>query len=112
VKLLTEAKLQAWPWAGLIAGVLGGGLAHQIGSDSNHHACWDNGAGLIITVGLLCLLLVAAGAFLSWQIWRRREHESRPRSFIALVSMLAAGFFAFAIVLPMIASLIIPRCFG
>ena len=112
MRLLTEAKLYAWPWAGLIAGVLGAGLAHQIGSDSNQHACWDNGAGLIIAVGLLCLALVAGGGFLSWQIWQRRDHERQTRRFIALISMLAAGLFAFAILLPMIGSIIIPRCFG
>lgn len=113
MRMLTQAKLQAWPWAGFLLGGLGLILNHQVGSDSNHDFCLGSGAPLVITVGLLCLGLAAAGAFLSWKLWRRGEHhETSVRRFIALISMMSAALFSFAILMPIIAALLIPRCFG
>ena len=109
---LARAKATLWPWAGLMLGGAGLILAHQLGSDLNTDDCGANGADAVIPIVLLGLLLTGSGAWLSWRLWQRGEHESAPRRFIALVSMLAALLFSFAIILPLIASLIIPRCYG
>ncbi len=113
MRMWTRAKLQAWPWAGFVLGAMGLILTHQGGSDSNHDYCLGSGAGTVLTLAVLGLLLAGSGAFLSWQLWRRGEHhETAARRFIALVSTMAAGVFSFAILMPVIAALVIPRCFG
>jgi len=113
MRMLTRAWVQTWPWAGFLLGALGLILTHQVGSDSNHDYCLGSGAPLIIVVASIGLALAGSGAFLSWKLWQRGEHhETATRRFIALVSMMAAAVFAFAITLPMIAALMIPRCFG
>jgi hypothetical protein len=113
MKRVTRARLYAWPWAGFLLGGLGFVLSHQIGSTGNYDACSLHGWPDVLLAGVLCLGLAGTGALLSWRLWRRGEHhETAPRRFIALVSTLAAGLFAFAIVPPMVASLLIPRCFG
>lgn len=111
--MLTRFRVRAWPWAGFLLGGLGLILHHQVGNYSNFDDCVSAGANLILPSGLLALLLAGAGAFLSWRLWRRGEHhETGTRRFIALVSTMAAGLFAFAILLTMVAALTIPRCFG
>ena len=113
MRKLTEARLQLWPWSGFLLGGLGLILAHQLGADSNHDYCLGSGAPQIIAVCLLGLCLAGGGAFLSWRLWRRGEHhETATRRFIAFVSVMVAAVFAFAIVWPMVAALMIPRCFG
>ncbi len=102
----------AMPWAGLIAAGLGWALTHQIGSDGNFFDCDRAGAPLLIIVILACAALAAGGALASWRVWQRRDTEGSANGFIALVSIMAAGVFLFAILLPMIAALLIPRCFG
>lgn len=113
MKMATRARLLAWPWSGFLLGGLGLVLTHQIGSDRNNDMCGAHGWPEIWLTGLIGLGLAAAGAFLSWQLWRRGEHhESATRRFIAAVSMGAAAIFSFAMLLPLIASTLIPRCYG
>ena len=97
------------PWAGLIGAALGGGIAHQVGSDSNFFDCSSTTPGVMLLGGLIGLLLVAGGAFLSWQLWSHRT-EGRVRRFIASISLMVAALMVFAILLPMIATLVIPPC--
>ena len=99
------------PWGGLIGGGLGAGLAHQIGSDSVFNDCAGTGTGGVLLAGAAGLVLLALGALASWKVWSRREEEP-PRRLIATVSLMASGLLLFAILLPMIASLLIPPCFG
>jgi hypothetical protein len=100
------------PWAGLIGAVLGGALTHQIGSDGTFDHCGSAGAPLVLVVVLLGVLLSVGGGITSLRIWRRRRDEPAARGFIALVSMMASGLFLFAILLPLFAALLIPRCYG
>jgi len=110
---LARARIQVRPWAGFLLGGLGLVLHHQLGNYSNFDHCATAGASLILPSGVVALLLAGAGAMLSWRLWRRGEHhETGTRRFIALVSVMAAGVFAFAILLTMAAALTIPRCFG
>ena len=99
------------PWAGLAFGTLGGGLAHQIGSDSTFQDCHFSSPLIVILAAVLGLILVALGALGSWRVYAA-DGEGPARRMIAIVSMMACGIFALAIILPFIASLVIPRCWA
>jgi hypothetical protein len=97
------------PWAGLALGTLGAGLAHQIGSDATFQDCRIGSPAIVIVGTVIGLVLVALGALGSRRVYGA-DGEAPARRMIALVSMMACGIYAVAIVLPFIASLVIPRC--
>ena len=99
------------PWAGLALGTLGGGLAHQIGAGATFQDCHFSSPVVVIFAALLGLALVAAGALGSWRVYAG-EGEGPARRMIAIVSVMACGIYAIAIILPLIASLVIPRCWA
>ena len=97
------------PWAGLALGTLGGGLAHQLGSDSTFQDC-RVGSPLIVTIGaVIGLSLVGLGAVGSWRV-SAANGETPARRFIGSVSLMACAIYAVAIILPFIAAMVIPRC--
>jgi hypothetical protein len=99
------------PWAGLLLGILGAGLAHQIGSDNVFNDCATASPTVVLVAGLLGLGLIGLGAFGSWTVFSRKD-EGQSRSLVATVSLMTAALLAFATLMPMIASLIIPPCFN
>lgn len=99
------------PWAGLAFGTLGAGLAHQIGSESTFQDCQFSSPAVIVLGTILGIALVAVGALGSWRVYSA-EGETPARRMIAVVSLMACALFAIAIVLPFIASLVIPRCWA
>ena len=97
------------PWAGIALGTLGTGLAHQLGADSTFQDC-RFGSPMIVIIGTIVgLLLVALGALVSWRVCDA-EAETPARRMVATVSVMASGIFAMAILLPFIASMVIPGC--
>jgi hypothetical protein len=97
------------PWAGLALGTLGAGFAHQLGADSTFQDC-RVGSPLIVTVGTIVgLLLILGGGWTSWRVYGG-DAETPARRMVALVSVMACGVFAMAVILPFIAALVIPRC--
>jgi hypothetical protein len=98
------------PWAGLAAGVLAGGVTHQFGSEGTFDNCAVISPIPLLLVNLLGIALVAAGALASWRILRE-DSETHARKVIAFISVGAAVLFVLAIVLPIIASLVIPPCY-
>ena len=99
------------PWAGLSLGTLGVGLTHQIGSASVFQDCHFSSPLIVILAAILGLILVAAGALGSWRVYSA-DGEGPARRMIAVVSIMACGIYAVAIVLPLIASFVIPRCWA
>jgi hypothetical protein len=99
------------PWAGLTLGTIGFALAHQIGSDATFQDCRVGSPGFVIAGTIVGLLLVALGAFWSWRVYAA-DTEAPTRRMLATVSLMACALFALAIILPLIASLVIPRCFA
>jgi MFS family permease len=97
------------PWAGLALGTIGAGLAHQVGADATFQDCHFSSPGVVIIAAVVGLALVALGAIGSWRIYAA-DSEPWVRRFIASVSLMSCGVYAMAIVLPFIASLVIPRC--
>jgi hypothetical protein len=99
------------PWSGLVLGTLGAGLAHQIGSDSTFQDCQFSSPAIIILGTVIGLAFVALGAFGSWRVYSAHA-ETPARKLVAVVSLMACALFALAILLPFIASLVIPRCWA
>ena len=99
------------PWAGLALGTTGFFLAHQIGSDATFQDC-RIGSPLIVILGTIAgLLVIGLGAIGSWRIYSR-DNEGRSRRFVSVVGLLACALFAIGVILPFIASLVIPRCWA
>jgi len=99
------------PWAGLALGTLGAGLAHQIGADATFQDCKFSSPVIVILAAILGLFIVALGAFGSWRVYSG-EGEGPSRRMIAIVSLMASEIYALAIILPLIASLVISRCWA
>ena len=107
----SEIRELFMPWAGLVAGVIGAGVAHQFGSEGTFDSCTAISPVPLLIVSVLCLLLTASGALASWQVFRD-DVEAPARKLVAIISVGCSAFFLLAILLPMIASLMIPPCFG
>ena len=98
------------PWAGLVAGVLAGGLSHQIGADSMFNDCQRFAPVPLLLVCTFCIIGCLAGAIASLQVLRRSSEETTP----LVVSAISVGFallVTLAIMLPMLSALILPPCF-
>lgn len=99
------------PWAGLALGTLGAGLAHQIGSDATFQDCRFSSPWIVILGAAIGLALVALGALGSWRI-SSSDKETPARRLVATVSVMVCAIFALAIILPFLASMVIPRCWA
>ena len=99
------------PWAGLALGTAGYFLVHQVGSDSTFQDCRVGSPLIVIIAALVGICIVGLGGFGSFRVFRA-ENEGPARRLLAAVSVLASGLFVIAILLPVAASLIIPRCWA
>jgi hypothetical protein len=106
-----KARALALAWAALALGALAWFAGHQVGSNLTFARCDLSGGLSVAIVGLVALALIATGFLLSRRVWRSDGSEEGHR-FTALVGMLAAGLFGFAILLQTVAGFIIPACFG
>ena len=104
-----RARDRFTPWSGLALGTVGAGLAHQIGSESTFQDCHFSSPLIVILAGILGLILVGLGALGSWRVYSTGE-ETPARRIVAVVGLMACALYALAIILPVIASLVIPRC--
>ena len=98
------------PWAGLVAGTIGAGFAHQFGSEGSFDNCSRFSPIPLLIVALFCLLVVAIAGLESWHVLRG-ESETPARRLVATISVGTVFLFVMAILLPMIASLVISPCF-
>lgn len=102
-------------WAGLFGGAIGWALHHQVVSSGNFARCPTMNGLADLGVGLVSMLIIAAGAFLSWTAWRRASgapetsHEAVGR-FVPALSLMAAGLFALTVAVQVGAGLIVPAC--
>ena len=106
MKMPNFAELK--PWAGLIAGMGGAGLQHQLVSDSLHFDCRYGRYDLL--VGLLALLLIVVGAAFSWSAVRAHPGPESTRRFVAHMSLMAAALFALMVLWGIMAGAILPAC--
>ena len=105
--------------AGLFAGAAAWSLHQQSDYIIASWVCGGAGAKLWLA-GAVALILLLGGAWLSWHALRSLAADSdamntdplRPRHFLAMVSVLAAVLFLFAIFLQAGAALFLPGCIG
>ena len=109
---MSRRRSLAFAWAALALASFAWFASQQIGSDLSFSDCDSNGALLTGLVGLAALIVTAAGAWLSWLVWRRRAPEEEGRDFAALTGILVSALLAIAIVYQTVAAFIIPACFG
>lgn len=107
----SEMRELFMPWAGLVAGIIAAGIDHQFGSEGTFDSCTAISPVPLLIVSALCLLLTAAGALGSWRVLRD-DPEAPARKLVAIISLACSALFVLAILLPMIASLVLPPCFG
>jgi hypothetical protein len=100
--------LELKPWAGLIAGMLGAGLQHQLVSDGMHFDCRYGGTDIAVGVG--ALVLIALGALASWSALRAHPDKDSTRRFVAQMSLMAAGLFTVMVSWQTMAGVILPAC--
>ena len=96
------------PWAGLVTGMGGAGLQHQLVADSLHFDCRYGRYDLL--VGLGALLLIGVGALLSWSAARAHREADSTRRFVAHMSLMAAALFAVMVLWGLMAGAILPAC--
>jgi len=99
------------PWAGLALGTVGFFTAHQMGSDATFQDCRVGSPAIVFVGTIIGIALVVLGALGSWRI-HSAQSEAPARRLVAVVSVMACALYALAIILPFVASLVIPRCWA
>ena len=99
------------PWAALALGTTGYFLSHQIGGDSTFQDCSAGSPWIVLAGTVIALAVIALGAFGSWRIFAA-EAETPARRLVAVVGLLACALYVIGVVLPLIAALVIPRCWA
>jgi hypothetical protein len=97
------------PWAGLALGTAGFFLAHQLGSDATFQDCRVGSPFIVLLGTLLGLCVIGLGAIGSWRIYAAAS-ETPARKLVAAVGLLACVLYAIGVLLPLLAALLIPRC--
>ena len=99
------------PWSGLALGTTGYFLAHQLGGDSTFQDC-RFGSPLMVAIAMVVgLAVIGIGALGSWRVYAG-EGEGPARRLVSIVSLLSCALYAMGVVLPFIASMVIPRCWA
>jgi len=99
------------PWAALALGTTGYFVAHQLGSDSTFQDCRVSSPLIVIVGTIVGLAIISAGALGSWRV-HSNASETPARRLVAVVGLLACVLYAIGVVLPLIAALVIPRCWA
>jgi hypothetical protein len=96
------------PWAGLAIGVVAVAFVHQFGSEGTFAHCSGMAPGPVMIAAAFGLIVCVLSGFASF---RSLRSEAGPRRVVAAISVGCSALFAFAIILPVIAASILPRCF-
>lgn len=107
----SEARDRFMPWGGIALGTVGYFLAHQIGSDATFQDCRTGSPWIVILGTLIGLVVIGLGAFASWPVFRSSS-EAPARRLVATISLMVSVLFAIGVILPFIASLVIPQCWA
>lgn len=100
--------------AGLFAGATAWALHQQAAYITASWSCGTNAAPRIWLSSVAGLVVLLAGLFLSVVALRRRglPEKVRPRRFLAVIGILGALLFLFALVLQAAAAFFLPGCIG
>ncbi len=117
---MAEAARPGWrerlaPWAGLIAGSVAAMTQQQVASIIAQDDCAAPGALISGGTGLIALLVVGFGGWLSLRVYRESNvdqttPDAGSRRFIGAVSAMAAALFGLFIIVQILSGFIVPRC--
>ena len=99
------------PWSGLALGTIGFFLAHQIGSDATFQDCRIGSPWFVVLGTLVGLAVIGLGVLGSWRVYAA-DKEAPARRLVAVVGLLACALYVIGVILPLIAALVIPRCWA
>lgn len=99
------------PWSGLVFGLAGAGFVHQFGSQGVFNDCTAASPVPVLIAAAVGIVVAVAAAIASWGVVRNAS-EGPSRRLVGIVSVGVAALFVMTMLLPMIASLVIPRCFA
>lgn len=99
------------PWSALALGTTGFFLAHQIGSNSVFQDCAFSSPLMVVVGTIVGLGFIALGALGSSRIYAN-DSETAARKLVAIVGLMACALYVLGIILPLIASLVIPQCWA
>ena len=98
------------PWSGLMAAAAGTAMYQQVVSDALHFDCNSTSGSAGIAWGVLALLVVAGGAFVSWRALPAEAANNALRRFIAHLSLMAAMLACLGIAFELLATALLPGC--
>ena len=101
------------PWTGLMAAASGAALYQQVVSDALHFDCNATTGAAGMVWGVLSLLLVLAGAFISWRALPdggAGAPGTALRRFIVHLSLMAAMLACLGIAFQLLATALLPGC--
>ncbi len=98
------------PWAGLGVGIIAAAIVHQFGSQGTFDHCKPISPIPLIIVALVGIIVTTGAGVASWRVLRNGD-ETPARKVVATVSVGSAALFVFSMILPVIASLVLPPCF-
>jgi hypothetical protein len=99
------------PWAGLVVATLAAGIVHQFGSEGVFDDCTLISPMPLLIVCVVGLVACVAAGWVSWTV-ARNPSEGPARKVAGVISAGMAALFVVAILLPMIAAVVLPPCFG
>ena len=99
------------PWAGVALGTAGYFIDHQLGGDSTFQDCRVGSPLIVLVATLVGLAIIGLGALGSWRVYASAS-ETPARRLLAVVGLLACALYAVGVTLPLIAALLIPRCWA
>ena len=110
VSSLQESRLA--PWAALIASFVATALNQQFLADVLRYDCRLGSASTGIVAGLLSLVLIAFGCWMSWVATRApfERTTDATRRFIARLGLLFAVLAGVAIAWQVLATFMVPAC--
>jgi hypothetical protein len=103
--------------AGLIVAPLAWALHHQVGSNWSFAACARDPGVVSMVVGAAAVAAMLVAAFLAWREWRRvggswTENAETLARFVPLLSLMACLAFGLPVLAQLMATVLLPPCFG
>ena len=97
------------PWAGLVVGLGSFIVVHQFGSEGSFDDCRAVAPIPVLIVAIIGLILCGIAGLVSWRGTRQSGASDRV---VGAISLGCSIFFAFAILLAIVADLLLPPCFA
>jgi hypothetical protein len=103
--------------AGLIVAPLAWALHHQVGANWSFAACDRDPGRLSMVLGTLAVVAMLIAAMVAWREWRRvggswTHNADTLATFVPLLSLMACVAFGLPVLVQLMATVLLPPCFG